>query len=87
MDGNGRGWIQNGRITISTVQVEDISYATVKIHLNTDNVNCIKVGKSFSTDNKVTDDFVELTTEGGFKTGDVVSIAGVYNNTAEKMQQ
>lgn len=61
-----------------------ISYATVKIHLNKDNVSCIKVGKSFSTDNKVTDDFVELTTEGGFKTGDVVSIAGVYNNSAEK---
>ena len=25
MDGNGRGWIQNGRIAISTVQVETFS--------------------------------------------------------------
>ena len=62
----------------------NITYATVKIHTNTQSVNCIKVAKSFSTDNKVTDDYVELTAEGGFKAGDVVSITGVYNNSSEK---
>lgn len=62
----------------------NITYATVKIHTNTQSVNCIKVAKSFSTDNKVTDDYVELTAEGGFKAGDVVSITGVYNNASEK---
>ena len=56
----------------------------MKIHTNTQSVNCIKVAKSFSTDNKVTDDYVELTAEGGFKAGDVVSITGVYNNSSEK---
>lgn len=65
----------------------NITYATVKIHTNTQSVNCIKVAKSFSKDNKVTDDYVELTAEGGFKAGDVVSITGVYNNASEKMQR
>lgn len=64
--------------------VGNITYATVKIHTNTQSVNCIKVAKSFSTDKKVTDDYVELTAEGGFKAGDVVSITGVYNNASEK---
>ena len=62
----------------------NITYSTVKIHTNTESVACIKVAKSFSTDNKVTNDYVELTTEGGFKAGDVVSITGVYNNSGEK---
>lgn len=62
----------------------NITYATVKIHTNTQSVKCIKVAKSFSTDKKVTDDYVELTAEGGFKAGDVVSITGVYNNASEK---
>lgn len=62
----------------------NITYATVKIHTNTQSVNCIKVAKSFSTGKKVTDDYVELTAEGGFKAGDVVSITGVYNNASEK---
>lgn len=57
-----------------------ISFATVKIHTNKDEVPCIKIGKSFSAENLVVDNFVELTTEGGFKKGDVITIAGVFNN-------
>lgn len=57
-----------------------ISFATVKIHTNKDEVPCIKIGKSFSANNLVVDNFVELTTEGGFKKGDVITIAGVFNN-------
>lgn len=57
-----------------------ISFATVKIHTNKDEVPCIKIGKSFSANDLVVDNFVELTTEGGFKTGDVITIAGVFNN-------
>ena len=59
---------------------DGISFGTVKIHLNKDNVNVIKVGKSYSASDVVTDNFVELTTEGGFKKGDVVTIAGAFNN-------
>lgn len=57
-----------------------ISFATVKIHNNKDAVSCIKIGKSFSANNLVVDNFVELTTEGGFKKGDVITIVGVFNN-------
>lgn len=57
-----------------------ISFATVKIHNNKDAVSCIKIGKSFSANNLVVDNFVELTTEGGFKKGDVITVAGVFNN-------
>ena len=52
----------------------------MKIHNNKDAVSCIKIGKSFSANNLVVDNFVELTTEGGFKKGDVITIAGVFNN-------
>lgn len=61
-----------------------ISFADVKIHINKDKVDAIKVGKSYSSSDVVTDNFVELTTEGGFKKGDVVTIAGAYNNAEEK---
>lgn len=58
-----------------------ISFATVKIHTNKDEVPCIKIGKSFSAENLVVDNFVELTTEGGFKKGDVITVSGVFNNS------
>ena len=58
-----------------------ISFATVKIHNNKDAVSCIKIGKSFSANNLVVDNFVELTTEGGFKKGDVITVSGVFNNS------
>ena len=66
-------------ITLHNVD-EQISFATVKIHTNKDEVPCIKIGKSFSAGNLVVDNFVELTTEGGFKKGDVITVAGVFNN-------
>ena len=66
-------------ITLHNVDVK-ISFATVKIHTNKDEVPCIKIGKSFSANDLVVDNFVELTTEGGFKKGDVITIAGVFNN-------
>ena len=58
-----------------------ISFATVKIHTNKDEVSCIKIGKSFSANDLVVDNFVELTTEGGFKKGDVITVSGVFNNS------
>ena len=58
-----------------------ISFATVKIHNNKDAVSCIKIGKSFSANDLVVDNFVELTTEGGFKKGDVITVSGVFNNS------
>ena len=67
-------------ITLHNVDGQ-ISFATVKIHNNKDAVSCIKIGKSFSANDLVVDNFVELTTEGGFKKGDVITVSGVFNNS------
>lgn len=67
-------------ITLHNVD-EQISFVTVKIHTNKDAVPCIKIGKSFSANDLVVDNFVELTTEGGFKKGDVITVSGVFNNS------
>ena len=68
-------------ITLHSVDAAQIVYSTVKIHQNKDVVDCIKVGKSFSSNETVVDNFIELTTDGGFKAGDVVAITGVFNNS------
>ena len=70
-------------ITIKSSTDGQVKYNTVKIHNNTDAVDCIQFGKSF----KYTDTeyyYALLETEGGFKKGDVISIAGVYNNADTK---
>ncbi len=70
-------------ITIKSSADGQVKYNTVKIHNNTDAVDCIQFGKSF----KYTDTeyyYALLETEGGFKKGDVISIAGVYNNADTK---
>ena len=66
-------------ITIMTTNDNQVKYTTVKIHNNSDAVECLQFGKSF----KYTDTeyyYALLETEGGFKKGDVISITGVFNN-------
>ena len=58
-------------------------FTTVKIHENTDAVNCIKFANSYTADEALNDNYALLTVEGGFKAGDVVSIAGAFNNSDE----
>lgn len=70
-------------ITLMTTDNSQVSYATVKIHENTDAVNCIKFGKSYKYEDAEYY-YAKLTVDGGFKTGDVITIAGVYSNDAEK---
>lgn len=54
--------------------------ATVKIH-NADEIPGIKFAKSYTSEGAVTDNKVELTVDGGFKKGDVITIAGAFNNS------
>lgn len=61
----------NGTTTVSTV----------KIHTNADAVPCLKLANGDTTDGTVNGNYILLETEGGFKTGDVVTIAGAINNT------
>ena len=71
-------------ITLMTTDAAQVSYATVKIHENTDAVNCIKFGKSYKYAESDEYYYAKLAIEGGFKAGDVITIAGVYSNDAEK---
>ena len=64
-----------------TTETTDVSYSTVKVkNVNTD---CIKFGKSIKMEDNEKY-YAELSVEGGFKSGDVISITGCYNNSAEK---
>ena len=57
------------------------SIGEVKIHENADLVAALKL---MITHGDSVANAIELKVEGGFKAGDVVTIAGVYNNSAEK---
>lgn len=54
--------------------------ATVKIH-NADQIPGIKFANSYTSEGAVNDNKVELTVDGGFKKGDVITIAGAFNNS------
>ena len=61
----------------------DVDYGKVKIKSDQTEVDGIKFGKSFK--NAETEKYyAKLTVEGGFKAGDVIKIAGAYNNADVK---
>ena len=64
-------------ITISGTTVE----GTVKIHTNKDAVSCITLKNGYTTEAVMNGNHIVLETEGGFKAGDVVTIAGAINNS------
>lgn len=80
---NGNEAIPAGVELLSSDKKGAVS-TTVKIHENKDAVNCISLGKSYSNSGTWSGNAIKLTCEGGFKSGDVVSITGVYNNANEK---
>jgi len=51
----------------------------VKIHTNADEVACLKLANGYSSDNVANGNDIKLTTDGGFKAGDVVSLAGAVS--------
>ena len=69
---------QSQTIGIAVNGTTEIS--TVKIHENKDGVACIKFANSYTTEGAINDNYVTLTAEGGFKAGDVITIAGAFNN-------
>ena len=56
----------------------------VKIHENKDEVKGMKFASSYKKDGALTENYVSVTCEGGFLQGDIVKIAGCYNNADEK---
>ena len=56
------------------------TFDAVKIKTNTTSVSGIKFAKCYTSDNALNDNYAKLEVEGGFKAGDVVTIAGAFNN-------
>ena len=69
---------------MNTTDASQVAFATVKIHNNADAVNCIKFGKSYKYAESDEYYYAQIEIEGGFKSGDVITIAGAYNNADEK---
>lgn len=57
--------------------------ANVKINTNSNGVNCIQLANGYTSDSKFNGNAITLTTEGGFKAGDVLSVTGFFNNSTE----
>ena len=56
------------------------TFDAVKIKTNTTSIPGIKFANSYTSDNALNDNYAKLEVEGGFKAGDVVTIAGAFNN-------
>jgi hypothetical protein len=67
---------QNG-ITVSGTTTFD----AVKIKTNTTSIPGVKFANSYSSEGVSNGNHAELTVEGGFKAGDVITIAGAFNNS------
>ena len=57
------------------------TYDAVKINNNLTSISGIKFANGYTTDNALNDNKAKLTVEGGFKAGDVITIAGAFNNS------
>ena len=56
------------------------TFDAVKIKTNTTSIPGIKFANSYASENVSTGNNAELSIEGGFKAGDVITIAGAFNN-------
>lgn len=55
--------------------------ASVKIHTNTETVDCIQLKNGYNASGIYNNNAIILTTDGGFKTGDTLTISGFFNNS------
>ena len=56
----------------------------VKINLDKNSVAGVKFANSYTKDGEFSGNYASVTCDGGFKVGDVVTVAGAYNNKDEK---
>lgn len=59
---------------------------TVKIHTNTDAVKAIQFKNGYTSEGVINKNWAALTVDGGFKAGDKIEIAGVFNNSDDTKQ-
>ena len=72
-------WNTKGNFTYTNSET-----GTVKVKTNTTTIDGIKFSSTTTETEGVYDKVVAVTVDGGFKAGDVVTIAGCYNNSSEK---
>ena len=58
-------------------------FSTVKIYTNTTTVNGVKFANGYTTSGALNSNYATISVEGGFKAGDVITIAGAFNNSDE----
>jgi hypothetical protein len=58
-------------------------FSTVKIYTNTTTVNGVKFANGYTTSDALNSNYATISVEGGFKAGDVITIAGAFNNSDE----
>ena len=56
---------------------------TVKINADKTSVSCYSLKNGYNSKGEMTGNHIELTLEGGFKSGDVITVAGAINNSDE----
>ncbi len=59
------------------------TYDNVKIHTNNDALAGIKFANGYTTGGVLNDNYVTIAVKDGFKAGDVITIAGAFNNSDE----
>ena len=62
------------------------TFDAVKIKTNTTSIPGIKFANSYTSENVLNDNYAKLEVEGGFKAGDVITIAGAFNNSDNTKQ-
>lgn len=78
---NGESELTSG-ITISgTTEKSSAKYKT-----NTTSINCIKLANGFANEGKSNGNHIKLSYSGGFKKGDILTVAGFINNASESKQ-
>ena len=65
--------------TAGTAASGTTTTTTVKIHNNKDAISCYKLANGYTTEGAYNNNSINLTLEGGFKAGDVITIAGAVN--------
>ena len=56
-------------------------FSTVKIYTNKTSVNGVKFANGYTTSDALNSNYATISVEGGFKAGDVITIAGAFNNS------
>lgn len=69
----------NDGISVSGTTVEE----TVKIHLNKDAVPCLSLKNGYTSSSKMNGNHIMLSVDGGFKAGDMITVAGAINNSSD----